>query len=160
MTNFWRGYQDLAHNVVGQRLRNVNGLIYVYDVPDLESPQQIELIFFGENKKIALKCGQDGASLELINSPIQENDLGEYGKEVIMDLSNSSLFHKVIGKKLFKFYVIHSEIEQKFIGTKLVFDEGVTLVIVNLGDEINVFDSLPMDYERDEKINYVDVLAI
>lgn len=160
MTHFGGGYQDLAHNVVGQKLRNVNGLIYVYDVPDLGAPQQLELIFFGENKNIAFKCGQDGASLELINSPMQENDLGEYGKEIIMDLSNSFLFQKVIGRKLCRFYMVYSEIEQKVIGTKLVFDEELTLVIVNLGDEIKVFDSLSMEYERDEKINYIDVLSI
>lgn len=96
----------------------------------------------------------------LVNSPIQENDLGEYGKEIIMDLSNSLLFQKVIGKTLCRFYVVYSEIEQKVIGTKLVFDEGLTLVIANLGDEIKAFDSLPMDYERDEKINYIDVSSI
>ncbi|EED9464934.1 hypothetical protein NWL46_003898 [Salmonella enterica] len=160
MTAFGGGYQDLGNNVVGQKLQNVNGLIYVYDVPDLGAPQQLELIFLGENKNIAFKCGQDGASLELINSPMQEKDLGEYGKEIIMDLSNSSLFQEVIGKTLCRFYMVYSETEQKVIGTKLVFDDGLTLVIVNLGDEIKVFDSLSMDYERDEKINYVDVLPI
>ena len=160
MTPFGGGYQDLANNVVGQKLQNVNGLIYVYDVPDLGAPQQLELIFLGENKNIAFKCGQDGASLELINSPMQEKDLGEYGKEIIMDLSNSSLFQEVIGKTLCRFYMVYSETEQKVIGTKLVFDDGLTLVIVNFGDEIKVFDSLSMDYERDEKINYVDVLPI
>lgn len=46
------------------------------------------------------------------------------------------------------------------IGAKLVFDEGLTLAIINLGDEIKVFDSLSMEYERDEKINYIDVLSI
>lgn len=160
MMHYFEGYQELTRNVVGQKLQNVNGLIYIYDIPDLGTPQQLELVFFGENKNIAFKCGKDGASLVLVNSPIQENDLGEYGKEIIMDLSNSLLFQKVIGKTLCRFYVVYSEIEQKVIGTKLVFDEGFTLVIANIGDEIKAFDSLPMDYERDEKINYIDVSSI
>ncbi|EGG5311693.1 hypothetical protein HJ617_005635, partial [Salmonella enterica] len=123
MMLFGEGYQELAHNVVGKKLQNINGLIYVYDVPDLEAPQQLQLVFFSENQSIVFKCGQDGASLELIDSPMQENDLGEYGKEEIMDLSNSCLFQKFIGKTLLTFYVIYSETEQKIIGVKLFFDE-------------------------------------
>lgn len=160
MMLFGEGYQELARNVVGQKLQNVNGLIYVYDVPDLGAPQQLQLVFFSENQGVVFRCGLDGASLELTDSPMQENDLGEYGKEVIMDLSNSCLFQKVIGKILLRFYVIYSEIEQKVIGIKLVFDEGLTLVIINLGDEIKVFDSLSIEYERDEKINYIEVLSV
>ncbi|HHR8284183.1 TPA: hypothetical protein ACS9WW_004174 [Salmonella enterica subsp. enterica serovar Muenchen] len=160
MMLFGEGYQELAYNVVGKKLQNINGLIYVYDVPDLEAPQQLQLVFFSENQSIVFRCGQDGASLELIDSPMQENDLGEYGKEEIMDLSNSLLFHKFIGKILLRLYVIHSEIEQKIIGAKLFFDEGLTLIILNFGDEIRVFDSLSKEYERDEKINYIDILSI
>ncbi|EJA8226242.1 hypothetical protein MUZ84_004871 [Salmonella enterica] len=86
MMLFGEGYQELAHNVVGKKLQNINGLIYVYDVPDLEAPQQLQFVFFSENQSIVFRCGQDGASLELIDSPMQENNLGEYGKEEIMDL--------------------------------------------------------------------------
>lgn len=106
------------------------------------------------------RCGLDGASLELSDLPMQEKDLGEYGKEVIMDLSNSCFFQKFIGKILLQFYVIYSEVEQKLIGAKLFLDEGLTLVIINLGDEIKTFETLSMEYERDEKINYIDVLSI
>ena len=159
MRNFER-YQELARNVVGQKLQSVNGLIYVYDAPDLGSPQQLQLVFCDTYQNIVCRCGLDGASLELIDSPMQEKDLGEYGKEVIMDLSNSYLFQKAFGKILLKFYVICSEIEQQIIGVKLVFDEGFKLVIINLGDEIKVFNSLLREYERDEKIYYIDVLSV
>ncbi|EPY93787.1 hypothetical protein L799_24805 [Enterobacter roggenkampii EC_38VIM1] len=160
MMLFDNGYQELARNVVGRKLRNVNGLIYIYNVPELGAPQQLQFVFFDENQNVAFRCGLDGASLELTDLPMQENDLGEYGKEEIMDLSNSCFFHKVIGKILLRFYAIYSEIEQKVIGAKLFFDEGLTLAIINLGDEIKVFDSLSMEYERDEKIIYIDVLSI
>ncbi|WP_024550141.1 hypothetical protein [Siccibacter turicensis] len=160
MMLFEEGYQELARNVVGRKLQNVNGLIYIYNVPDLGAPQQLQLVFFSENQSIVFRCGLDGASLELSDLPMQEKDLGEYGKEVIMDLSNSCFFQKFIGKILLQFYVIYSEIEQKLIGAKLFFNEGLTLVIINLGDEIKTFETLSMEYERDEKINYIDVLSI
>lgn len=157
---FEEGYQELARNVIGRKIQNVNGLIYIYNVPDLGAPQQLQLVFFSENESIVFRCGLDGASLELSDLPMQEKDLGEYGKEVIMDLSNSCFFQKFIGKILLQFYVIYSEIEQKVIGAKLFFEEGLTLVIINLGDEIKLFDTLSMEYEREEKINYIDVLSI
>lgn len=160
MMLFEEGYQELARNVVGRKLQNVNGLIYIYNVPDLGAPQQLQLVFFSENQSIVFRCGLDGASLELSDLPMQEKDLGEYGKEVIMDLSNSCFFQKFIGKILLQFYVIYSEVEQKLIGAKLFFDEGLTLVIINLGDEIKIFEALSMEYERDEKVNYIDVLSI
>ncbi|MGV7092155.1 hypothetical protein [Siccibacter turicensis] len=160
MMLFEEGYQELARNVIGRKIQNVNGLIYIYNVPDLGAPQQLQLVFFSENESIVFRCGLDGASLELSDLPMQEKDLGEYGKEVIMDLSNSCFFQKFIGKILLQFYVIYSEIEQKVIGAKLFFEEGLTLVIINLGDEIKLFDTLSMEYEREEKINYIDVLSI
>lgn len=46
MMHYFEGYQELTRNVVGQKLQNVNGLIYTYDVPDLGTPQQLELVFF------------------------------------------------------------------------------------------------------------------
>ncbi|HHE5700223.1 TPA: hypothetical protein ACPEY2_004175 [Citrobacter amalonaticus] len=53
MMLFGKGYQELSRNVVGQKLQNVNGLIYVYDVPDLGAPQQLQLVFL---VKIKVLC--------------------------------------------------------------------------------------------------------
>lgn len=46
MMLFDNGYQELARNVVGRKLQNVNGLIYIYNVPDLGAPQQLQFVFF------------------------------------------------------------------------------------------------------------------
>jgi hypothetical protein len=40
--------------------------------------------------------------------------------------------------------MIYSNIEDATIGMKMCFDEGLDLTIINLGDEINVFDFLPL----------------
>ncbi|MCU6392261.1 hypothetical protein KW818_24490, partial [Enterobacter quasiroggenkampii] len=79
MMLFDNGYQELARNVVGRKLQNVNGLIYIYNVPELGAPQQLQFVFFNENQSVVFRCGLDGASLELTDLPMQENDLGEYG---------------------------------------------------------------------------------
>ncbi|RTM73057.1 hypothetical protein EKO03_23100 [Enterobacter quasiroggenkampii] len=53
MMLFDNGYQELARNVVGRKLQNVNGLIYIYNVPDLGAPQQLQFFFF---VKIKMLC--------------------------------------------------------------------------------------------------------
>lgn len=90
---------------------------------------------------------------------MQENDLGEYGKEIVMNMSNSSMFQRYIGDVLSKVFLIHSGIEETIIGIKLFFENKLNLIILNQGDEINVFDSLSSQYEKEENINYVDVFV-
>ena len=60
MMLFDNGYQELARNVVGRKLQNVNGLIYIYNVPELGAPQQLQFVFFDENQSVVFRCGLDG----------------------------------------------------------------------------------------------------
>ncbi|MBN3057636.1 MULTISPECIES: hypothetical protein [Pectobacterium] len=135
-------YQEWASYVIGERLSGVKGVIYFFETPDLEHPQQLQLIFSNTEKAVSFRCGKDGSTLELTDSPVQENDLGEYGKEIIMDLSSSISFVDYIGKFLLTVYSIFSSVEDAYIGIKLVFEGGLNLIVVNIGDEINIFDSL------------------
>ena len=60
MMLFDNGYQELARNVVGRKLQNVNGLIYIYNVPELGAPQQLQFVFFDENQSVVFRCGLAG----------------------------------------------------------------------------------------------------
>ena len=150
-------YQEWGRDVTGGKLCNVNGLVYVYEAPDLEHPQQLQLIFSGVNREVSLRCGNDGATLVLTELPMQESDLGEYGKEVIMNMSDSCLFYRCIGRIVAKVFAIYSDTEKAIVGIKLVFDGGLDLIIINLGDELNIFNSLPLQYIQEECINYLEV---
>ncbi|WP_409308718.1 hypothetical protein [Pectobacterium sp. B1J-3] len=147
-------YQKWASSVIDEHLLDVRGLIYVFDKPDFYHPQKLQFIFSNTEKLFSFMCSKDGSSLELTDSPIQESDLGEYGKEIIMDLSNITLFIDYIGKRLLEIYSIFSSVEDAFVGIKFVFEGDLNLIIVNLGDEINIFNSLPPLYEHDEGIKY------
>ncbi|MBA5235547.1 hypothetical protein H2Y54_03125 [Pectobacterium aroidearum] len=142
MTNPLAQYQEWTSYVIGERLSGVKGVIHFFETPDLEHPQQLQLIFSRTEKAVSFRCGKDGSTLELTGSPVQENDLGEYGKEIIMDLSSSMSFVDYIGKFLLTVYSIFSSVEDAYIGIKLVFEGDMNLIVVNIGDEINIFDSL------------------
>jgi len=159
MSYFPEIYQEWCRDVIGKKLFEVNGLIYVLDAPDLDRPQRLQFIFSGINQEVNIRCGKDGATLELSKLPMQESDLGEYGKELIMSMSSSRLFQRYIGRKVSGVFPIYSDAEKTIIGIKLVFDGELSLIIINFGDEINIFDSLPSLYEQEEGINYLDISA-
>lgn len=150
-------YQEWVNHVIGERLSGVRGLIYVFETPDFEHPQQLQFIFSNTKSIASFRCGKDGSTLEITDFPVQGNDLGEYGKEIIMDVSNSTLFVDYIGKSLLKAYSIFSSIEDAYIGIKLVFESGLSLIAVNIGDEINIRESLSSSYEHDEGIKYQEL---
>ncbi|WP_436873936.1 hypothetical protein [Kosakonia sacchari] len=90
---------EQARKIVGLRLNDIYGLIYVPETPDFSSPQQLQLIFSCKSESITIKGGADGATLELFNSPMQESDLGEFGKQVIMNLSSFQQYKGYIAEK-------------------------------------------------------------
>ncbi|GKW35878.1 hypothetical protein [Pectobacterium versatile] len=154
MIKFLGKYRKWVSSVINERLLGVRGLVYELDTPDFYRPQKLQFIFSNTEKLFSLMCSKDGSSLVLTDSPIQESDLGEYGKEVIMELSNITLFIDYIGKRLLEIYSIFSSVEDAFMGIKFVFEGDLNLIIVNFGDEINIFNSLPSSYEHDEGIKY------
>ena len=149
-------YQEWVSHVIGKRLSGVRGLIYVFETPDFEHPQQLQFIFSNTEKIASFRCGRDGSTLEVTDFPVQGIDLGEYGKEVIMDVSNLPLFVDYIGKSL-KVYSIFSSVEDAYIGIKLVFESGLCLIAINVGDELNISDFLSSSYEHDEGIKYQEL---
>lgn len=152
MINLLAQYQEWSQNVIGKRLSRVNGLIYVLESPDFTHPQQVQLIFDNTEKLAGLGCGRDGATLELKDIPFKEKDLGEYGSEITMDISNLPSFNRYIGGIISKIHLIFSSLEDTYIGVKLSFEEHSNLIILNIGDEINILDSLSESYIQENHI--------
>lgn len=152
MTNPLEQYQEWTSYVIGERLSGVKGVIYFFETPDLEHPQQLQLIFSHTEKAVSFKCGKDGSTLELTDSLVQENDFGEYGKEIIMDLSSSMSFVDYIGKFLLTVYSIFSSVEDAYIGIKLVFEGGLDLIVVNIGVATGIVEGLVTASDEDESM--------
>lgn len=153
MSNLLNKYRKWAQNIVGKKLIEVRGLIYFLDKPDFDHPQQIQLIFSKFENLLSLKCSRDGATLEFTDHPIQESNLGEYGKEVLLDISCMHPLDNYINKTLLKLLAVFSLVENAYIGIKFIFEEGDEgFFILNVGDEINILEVLPLGYEESEGI--------
>lgn len=154
MINVVGGYQKWARSVVGRKLLRVNGVIYSLETHDFSHPQQLQLVFSEVEEMESFKCGRDGSTLELTDVPLQGNDLGEYGRETVIDISHVYPFVNYLEKKILKVFLIFSSLEDAFIGVKLVFEGELMLFIMNVGDEISMLESLSSSYEQDEGIKY------
>lgn len=150
-------YRGWARRVLGKKLSRVMGVIYIFEVPYLEQPQRLQFEFYNVENAASFQCGKDGSSLELTDSPLQEIDLGEHGKEVIMDISYLPSLSRVHYKVLVNVYAVFSEVEDSYIGVKLLFEDGLIVFILNVGDEINIFESLPLSYEQENIIRYQEL---
>jgi hypothetical protein len=136
---------DWGIGIIGNRLKSVQGLVYMLHVEDIEHPQELFFEFEGAGISRKISCGQDGSSLVVCNKPMIDGDLGEYGKQIIKDISQHSIFNiqysifnGLIGQKLSCFNAIYSEIEQCVIGFSFIFYNYGQISLLNLGDEIYI----------------------
>ncbi|MBS9438121.1 hypothetical protein EAE91_13435 [Photorhabdus noenieputensis] len=144
--------------IIGKPLKSVYGLIHIYDIVDVEHPQELSIEFCEiDNSPKKLLCGPNGTSIVLCEGELSENDLGEYGKEIVMDLSNLKIFDGLIGKPLSYINTIYSEIEQDIIGFMFVFYNYGQFSVMNLGDEIYMFNHIPDSLLKDEEISLIKV---
>lgn len=145
-------YSEWAHHVEGKKLQGVKGLLYAYEFPDIDHPQQLQFVFADSKNVGVFKCAKDGSTLEIANLPMQENDLGEYGKELIIDISEHPMLSECISETLQEVYSVFSKEERTYVGLMLKFSNECEIFILNIGDELNMFKSLPLAYEQKEGI--------
>lgn len=141
------------YSIIGQKLAGVIALIHVYDEhEDNESPQAIYLKFendLGGN----LECASDGESILYSPKLPAETDLGEYGKEILKDISNTELWCECVGSSLVSSFVLFAN-GNVSIGVRLIFQSGKSIDIVNLGDEIYIYNFLPRHIVEEENITF------
>ncbi|MCW7547869.1 hypothetical protein OO184_07950 [Photorhabdus sp. APURE] len=153
-----REINEWGVEITGKRLKSVYGLIYIYDIADVEHPQELSIKFCEtDNSPKKLLCSPNGTSIVLCKGELRESDLGEYGKETVMDLSNFKIFDGLIGKPLSYVNAIYSEIEQDIIGFMFVFYDYGQFSVMNLGDEIYMFNHIPDSLLKDEGISLIKV---
>lgn len=56
-----------------------------------------------------------------------------------------------------KAYALFSEVENSYIGINLLFEDGLLLFVLNVGDEINVFEFLPLSFVQEDTIRYLEL---
>jgi hypothetical protein len=148
--------EEWFRSIIGKKLNAIYGLIYIYLTEDINHPQELQIIFENEiTRKIS--CGSDGSTLRIDNSPMIESDLGEYGKQLIMDISNVPVFQQAVGEKLEKLEVIESKREQCIVGINLKFSNSIIINILTIGDEISYYTSIPLSIVEDEELIFLPI---
>lgn len=151
-----KSLKEWFSSIVGKNLKSVYGLIYIYETEDINHPQELQVIFeTGLIKKIS--CSSNGSSLLIQDLPMIESDLGEYGKQLIKDISDMPVFVDVIGEELQNLEVINSEIEQSIVGLRFQFSNSKNIDILTLGDEISFYKSTPMNIIDEEGISFQSI---
>ena len=142
--------------VLGNKLLSVNALFHVFCFERDSAPQEVGLLFeqseFGK-----LYGGPDGASLCFSLSPISNCDLGEYGRQDIFCISGELYFSDVVGRRLVSASLVQSLAEDIVVGVALSFDNGFCLSILNLGDELFIYDEIPEEIVISEGLSLISV---
>lgn len=142
--------------VLGKKLLSVNALFHVFSFERDSAPQEVGLLF--ENSEIGkLYGGPDGASICFSLNPISNCDLGEYGRRDIFNISSELYFSDVVGRRLVSASLVQSLAEDVVIGVALSFDNGFCLSILNLGDELFVYDEIPEEIVISEGVSLISV---
>lgn len=144
--------------VLGKKLLSVNALFHVFCSERDSAPQEVGLLF--ENSEIGkLYGGPDGASLCFSLNPILSCDLDEYGRQDIFCISGELYFSDVVGKRLVSASLVQSLAEDVVVGIALSFDNGFYLSILNLGDELFVYDEIPEEIVISERVSLISINA-
>jgi hypothetical protein len=149
--------KDWLLSIIGHKLKAVLALIYVYDgKEDLITPQEL-MLQFETNMKGKFSCSSDGESLAWDNHAFEPSELGEYGDEIVKVLSHLPYWKHLIGKRLNEVKMIIPSHYSCLIGLQFLFEDNLSVVVINLGDELFIFNSLPENFIQDEELILVPV---
>jgi hypothetical protein len=131
---------DWAQSAVGGTLDRVEGKIYEDGAgcQDFEHPHAVRMQFLGASG-LTFFCHSDGETLAWNSSELSEVDLGEYGKELVIELADRLPWSGLIAKTLTSVSEFVSPGEL-VVGYEFIFEPGGYLLLLNLGDELAIFD--------------------
>ena len=142
---------------INSKLIAVFALIYMYDgLKDYKNPQELSLEL-SKSDGGRLACGEDGRSIDWIEGELKEADLGELASQYVEDVSDFPEWKEVVGKIIVDAKLIYSSIENCLIGFSLSFEGGLNVSIVNLGDEIFVYRSIPEIVSMEQGITFISL---
>lgn len=141
-----------------KEIEAIYGLIYFLDGPDLDAPQRLQIKFSGSNEEYQFSCGRDGSTLVLERGWLINQDLGEYGKEIVMDISGAEPYSRYIGLSPNNFHSILSQDDNAIVGVRLSFNSNPDIFVINAGDEL-LFTNLNPFESSEYNISFIDLLS-
>lgn len=145
-------------NCVGRNLVQVFGAFHVFEGGKNEFPQAVSLLF-DEGNFGTLECASDGSSIAYRPNAAVGRDLGEYGVEQILSLSNEAQFLPLMGRMLISVSLLESSIEDSIVGVAFNFFEFESIALVNLGDDLNIYKEVPQQIMSCQGIKFVPLAS-
>lgn len=140
---------------IGHQLVHALGAFHVFETKKNGQPLAVSFLFLGAEMG-TIKCAPDGASIAYSSDEVAECDLGEYGEEKVFLLADDACFSTVMGKKLTSFALISSSVEKTLVGAQLHFKNSLSVSIVNLGDELIVYNNIPLEIISCQGLDFID----
>ena len=142
---------------IGQKLIAVLALVYVYEgEKEFLNPQELN-IQFSSGRHGKFMCSCDGSSIDWQEEEIRECDMEEFGSQVIENLSKLPKWQSVVDKVLVGAALIRSSVEASLIGVQLSFEGSSSISVLNLGDELYVYQDIPDEVICDQGITFSSI---
>ncbi|WP_256347281.1 hypothetical protein [Pseudomonas gingeri] len=141
-------------DVLGRKLLSTDVLMHVYAGKKDTYPQQVSFLFDGY-MPMRIYGGGNGESLCFSLDDIVGVDLGEYGGQVVFNASGEPCFSKVVGQRLVSVSTVNASAGRELIGLFFSFDNEECLSILNLGDELFVYEKIPEEIVTGEGLSLI-----
>lgn len=136
--------QRVLAGAIGRPLRKVIAAVHVFEGERKdEEPLHLWLSLEG-SALIRLFGASDGEHLFADRKPPEPVDMQEYGEVILTDVSRSTAFGDVIGRKLEGAWLVESP-PGEVVGLRFDFGLALRPVVFNRGDELYVVDDYPPD---------------
>jgi hypothetical protein len=143
-------------SVIGKKLLSVKGSYHVFNSQKSQLGDEFEFLF-EEDKHGKIYGDSDGNSLCFSTDAASEFDMQEHGAVAVFCVSDEPFFKDVVGQKLLSFFAVKPLNETNAIGIQMQFTGNKKLSILNLGDELFVFDEISERLVNEEQLAFIPV---
>lgn len=144
---------NFLFDFVGEKVISVLGLFYLLEgEKDIDDPQELQ-INFSSGRSLKIYCSPDGASICCESGYIVARNLGDFGEEIVEDVSYMTPWENLVGDQIIDVCVAKSSIEKASIGIRLGFGKE-NVSVLNLGDDLYVFEDVPETIVRDQGLEF------
>lgn len=151
-------FADFLRGYLGQRLISVEAEIYFFNGQFFKNtPLHLVLNVIEPVNYQRIGGASDGDTILIDNKKLKPVNMQESGEVMVCDISNLDPWNKVIKKMINKVFLVGNKENQRFIGLGFGFENGVSIYVMNWGDEIKFFTKLPSSFFREENVALIKI---
>ena len=150
-------YTSIALSNLGKTVDTVLAAVHEHGLSqNLYSPVFLSLMF-KDQSRMRISCGSDGETVQIDEEFSKSYSLDEYGSIKTVDVSFVKEFANVAENTVSDIRFLISAIGDRFVGLSIIFADGTTIYVANVGDELRYFNVAPEIFMSEEKIDSIDI---